>query len=159
LEIGIIYFYYLWLKKKRKRKEEKKFILKLWISKENGKKYYSNNLWLDNTYVLYLDYRYVLLLLSMYFVIWKTNILRNPNSTVQKTLRFMFLMWLWYEEEIKRNCDLLGFSGNWVKHLSLRIWEEISWKIVISLFQLLSWKLSVSISCSVWSWENHKFLI
>jgi len=36
-------------------------------------------------------------------------------------------MWLWYEDEMKSNCDLSGFSGNREKHLPVRIKEEISW--------------------------------
>jgi len=70
--------------------------------------------------LLYLNNRYVLFLLSVHFVIWKVNILwkRNLIITLQKILRFMFLISLWYEEKWKGNYDLLRISGNWERKLT-----------------------------------------
>jgi len=63
-----------------------------------------------------------------YFLVAQTHY--NPVKDLKIHVSNMIVIWRWNEKK----SWFVGFGENREKHLPVRIWDEIPWKIVILLF-------------------------
>ena len=74
-------------------------MLKSWITKDG------ENWWLDSTYILYLDYKYIVIL-SVHFVISKTQYFfevqphYNPTKDLKIHVSNVIVIWRWNEKQL-----------------------------------------------------------